>query len=72
MDDPCTEVRSDPYGNIIPKKPERDRSGKRIDGVVASIMALDRAVRHFDAHPARFVNDPTPLPTAAGMRKVEF
>jgi phage terminase large subunit-like protein len=32
----------------MPMKPQRDKSGKRIDGVVASIMALDRAVRHED------------------------
>ena len=42
----CTEVKSDRQGNIMPMKPQRDKTGKRIDGVVASIMALDRAVRH--------------------------
>ena len=40
----CTEVKSDRQGNIMPMKPQRDKSGKRIDGVVASIMALHRAV----------------------------
>ncbi len=40
----CTEVKSDRQGNIAPMKPKREKSGKRIDGVVASIMALDRAV----------------------------
>jgi len=40
----CTEVKSDRQGNICPMKPHRNRSGKRIDGVVASIMALGRAV----------------------------
>ena len=42
----CTEVKSDRQGNIMPMKPKRDKTGKRIDGVVASIMGLDRAVRH--------------------------
>ena len=42
----CTEVKSDRQANIMPMKPQRDKSGKRIDGVVASIMALDRAIRH--------------------------
>ena len=41
----CTEVKTDPAGNIKPVKPDRQKSGKRIDGVVASIMALDRAVQ---------------------------
>jgi len=30
-------------GNIKPVKPDKKYTGKRIDGVVASIMALDRA-----------------------------
>lgn len=42
----CTEVKSDRQGNIMPMKPRRDKTGKRIDGVVASIMALYRAVIH--------------------------
>jgi phage terminase large subunit-like protein len=40
----CTEVKSDRQGNIMPMKPRREQTGKRIDGVVASIMALGRAV----------------------------
>ncbi|MCF7944719.1 MAG: terminase large subunit [Spirochaetia bacterium] len=39
----CTEVKTDPAGNIKPVKPDRKATGKRIDGVVASIMAQDRA-----------------------------
>lgn len=35
-------VRTDPAGNI---KPDKQRSTERIDGVVATIMALDRAIR---------------------------
>jgi phage terminase large subunit-like protein len=42
----CTEVKQDAHGNIIPVKPDRRASGKRIDGVIASIMALDRAWRN--------------------------
>lgn len=40
----CTEVKSYPEGNIKPVKPDTRTTGKRIDGVVASIMALDRAM----------------------------
>lgn len=39
-----TEVKSDRQGNVIPMKPRRDATGKRIDGVVAAIMAVGRAV----------------------------
>lgn len=40
----CTEVKSDRQGNFMPMKPLRDRTGKRIDGIVAAIMALGRGV----------------------------
>jgi phage terminase large subunit-like protein len=40
------EVKQDPAGNIKPAKPDRGKSGKRIDGVVALIMAIDRATRN--------------------------
>ena len=36
-------VRTDPAGNI---KPDEEKSTEKIDGAVAAIMALDRAVRH--------------------------
>ena len=36
-------VRTDPAGNI---KPDKGKSTERIDGAVATIMALDRAIRH--------------------------
>lgn len=39
-----TEVKGDRQGNIMPMKPRRGAYGKRIDGVVAAIMALGRAV----------------------------
>lgn len=41
----CTEVYRDANANIKPVKPDRAKSEKRIDGVIASIMALDRAVK---------------------------
>ena len=40
----CTEVKQDPAGNVKPVKPDRKKSGKRIDGVITAIMSLDRAV----------------------------
>jgi phage terminase large subunit-like protein len=40
-------VRQDPAENM---KPDKEKSSERIDGVVAVIMALDRAMRH--EHPA--------------------
>jgi phage terminase large subunit-like protein len=39
----CVELKSDRQGNIMPMKPERSTAGKRIDGVVAAIMAYYRA-----------------------------
>jgi phage terminase large subunit-like protein len=36
-------ARVDPAGNI---KPDKERSTEKIDGMVALIMGLDRAVRH--------------------------
>ncbi len=44
----CTEVKSDRQGSICPMKPERNRSGKRIDGTIASILALGRATLNED------------------------
>jgi len=43
----CTEVKSDRQGLIMPMKPKRGAYGKRIDGVVASIMAYHRAYSEF-------------------------
>jgi phage terminase large subunit-like protein len=42
-------VRSDPAGNV---KPDKARSADKIDGIVAAVMALDRATRHV-ATPSR-------------------
>ena len=35
-------IRTDPTGNI---KPDKEKSSEKIDGAVATIMALDRAIR---------------------------
>ena len=40
-------VRTDPAGNI---KPDKQKSTEKIDGVVATIMALDRAIRGGNAN----------------------
>ena len=40
-------IRTDPAGNIIPDKA---KSTEKIDGVVATIMALDRAIRNGGQH----------------------
>jgi phage terminase large subunit-like protein len=40
-------VKMDPAGNI---KPDKAKSTQRIDGIVATVMALDRAMRHGAGH----------------------
>ncbi|ALD74527.1 terminase large subunit [Trueperella pyogenes] len=47
-------IRTDPAGNI---KPDKQKSTEKIDGVVALIMALDRAIRNSNAAPAHSVYD---------------
>lgn len=44
----CTAVSQDPAGNIKPVKPDRQRGSKRIDGVVATVMAMDGVMRNTD------------------------
>lgn len=39
------ELKSDPAENVRPVKPNRSRSGRRIDGVLAAILALDGYMR---------------------------
>ena len=39
-------IKTDPAGNI---KPDKEKSTERIDGAVALIMALDRALRNQNA-----------------------
>lgn len=36
-------IRQDPAGNI---KPDKEKSTEKLDGAVAAIMALDRAIRN--------------------------
>jgi hypothetical protein len=40
----CMTVKEDVNGNVRPVKPERLKSSKRIDGMVALIMAMSRAM----------------------------
>jgi phage terminase large subunit-like protein len=42
----CLELNSDRQGNVMPMKPKRENTGKRIDGVTAAIISMDRAMRH--------------------------
>lgn len=42
-------VRTDPAGNI---KPDKEKSTEKIDGAVATVMALDRAIRNKGTHGA--------------------
>lgn len=67
----CTEVRSDGHGNFIPIKPDRKKTSKRIDGVVASIMAYHRAVLE-SGGTGDFRNEPAPPSTTVGLRTREF
>jgi phage terminase large subunit-like protein len=62
-------VRTDPAGNI---KPDKSKSREKIDGMVALIMGLDRAIRHGAEQPARYVNEETPPPPGAGIRSMVF
>jgi phage terminase large subunit-like protein len=48
-------VKQDAAGNM---KPDKESSGEKIDGIVAGLMALDRACRHADP--------PAPLITVMG------
>lgn len=44
----CVDIRSDDNGNIKPVKPDRNKSSKRIDGIVALIMAEREAMADVD------------------------
>lgn len=45
----CVTTRSDSNGNIMPVKPDRKKSTKRIDGVAATVMAWDTLSRFDDS-----------------------
>lgn len=47
----CTTIASDAAGNVKPDKPNVNRSSKRIDGIVALAMALDRIMRRPPENP---------------------
>ncbi len=47
-------IRTDPAGNI---KPDKEKSTEKIDGAVATIMALDRAIRHVGGQTASIYDD---------------
>ena len=47
-------VRTDPAGNI---KADKEKSTEKIDGAVATIMALDRAVRCGNSEAASVYDD---------------
>lgn len=47
-------MRTDPAGNI---KPDKQKSTEKIDGVVATIMALDRSIRRAGDHTSGSVYD---------------
>lgn len=61
-------VTTDPAENV---KPDKAKSTERIDGMVALIMAIDRLTRNLQGR-GTFVNEPTPRPTGAGIRSMEF
>ena len=42
----CVQVKSDGNDNIRPVKPDRFKEQKRIDGAIALILALSRAMFH--------------------------
>jgi len=45
-------VRMDPAGNV---KPDKEKSTEKIDGMVALVMALDRATRHLPSGPLEII-----------------
>lgn len=47
-------VRTDPAGNI---KPDKEKSTEKIDGAVATVMALDRAIRNEGDHHGSVYDD---------------
>jgi len=52
----CSSIYSDPNGNIKVTKPDTSKSTKRIDGVVALIMALSRIQKTEPAKPSVYAS----------------
>jgi len=48
------DVKTDPAGNI---KPDKEKATEKIDGIVAMIMALDRALRNEEKPRKSVYND---------------
>ena len=53
-------------------RPDKEKSTEKIDGMVGLVMAMGRLQRNAGLPSAKFVNEPTPRPQTAGMRKMEF
>lgn len=68
----CTEVKSDSRGYFMPVKPQREKTGKRIDGVVAAILSLARAVLNAESAPAKYENETGAVARRGGIRRMEF
>lgn len=47
-------IRTDPAGNI---KADKEKSTEKIDGAIATIMALDRAIRYGNNNSASVYDD---------------
>lgn len=45
-------VNMDPAGNV---KPDKNKSTEKIDGMVALVMALDRATAHLESGPLEVI-----------------
>lgn len=54
----CVSMKRNNFDEIAPVKPDRLKSKKRIDGVVGSIMGLDRMERHKPEDLEGFLADP--------------
>jgi phage terminase large subunit-like protein len=48
----CLSIRQDENDNIRPVKPDRKKSSKRIDGIVAAIIAMSRLIVKTDKGPS--------------------
>lgn len=54
----CTAIKRNSFDQIRPIKPDRGKSRKRIDGIVALAMGLDRLDRHHEIDLDGFLNNP--------------
>jgi phage terminase large subunit-like protein len=57
----CCSIASDPAGNIKPVKPSRLRSSRRIDSIVALVMALDGIMQTGETDLTEFLANPVVL-----------